>query len=376
MRIEGVPIRLEHAEEGFETGDEVGRVTETCVHPKTGYAACKFVLHDTIAGRSTAELIKNNTLRSLSLGHDYDLSSGTTTAKEVSICFEGARNGTRLYKQLGDYEKIKKEIMSATETAEVSTLAADAAVAEPVAVEAPAPTADAAQEQKLDLTGLLHMVCENQPTEIAEQLFAQVAGIAERVKSGDDKAKIAEEKAIEMHKTIEKLQKEMETTNQDARQKAEECVKVFNALMKEYVGPTHSDIDYNPQAPQKAFESVAHSVPVLASALHRHQTVQAEQQNANLTKLGNQIRQSLFSAPTEPIWNKPAAHAAFPPASVAVNASGRAAGAEEHHASKRYKSLVMSEKQMNIINGIGTDLDDTRMPKEFIPAGAQRASTL
>lgn len=375
MSIEGVPIRLEHVEEGFERGDEVGRVTEVCVHPVTGYTACKFTLHDTIAGRSTAELIKNDTLRSLSLGHDYDFSTGATTAKEVSICFEGARKGTHLYKQLKDYDEIKKEIMSTQQTMDAAAAPPAETSVEPAAAPAEEAAPVAAQEapaaqEKLDLTGLLHKVCEGQPPEIAEQLFAQVAGIAERVKNGDESAKLAEEKALEMTKQIEALQQKVDLTNQEAKQKAEECVKVFNALMKEYVGPTHSEIAYNPDTPQKAFESVAHSVPVLASALHRHQTVQAEQQSANLTKLGNQIRNSLFSAPTEPIW-KPAEPVA---ATVAVNASGRAAGGEEHHAPKRYKSLMMSEKQMSIINGIGGDLDDTRMPKDLLPASAQRMS--
>jgi hypothetical protein len=60
MAIEGVPIKLEHAEKGFERGDEVGRVIEVSVHPVSGYTACKFQLHDTIAGPCAVRLVWNS----------------------------------------------------------------------------------------------------------------------------------------------------------------------------------------------------------------------------------------------------------------------------------------------------------------------------
>ena len=386
MKIEGVPIRLEHHEEGFERGDEVGRVVEVSTHPVTGHTACKFRLHDTIAGRTAADLIENDTLRSLSLGHEYDVTTGATKANEVSICFEGARKGSRVYKEIDEYEKIKKENMSAAnaQSEPVVDAPATAAVSTPVetAPQEDAPVADDAAPvapppaAERDLTDLLHEVAKGQPAEIAEQLFEQIATIAERVKSGDDAAKVAEQKMSEMRAQNEALQKQlknsdeaMKKVNAEAEQKAKEAVAVFNSLMKQYVGATHVPVDYDEKAPEDAYKKVAHSVPVLASALHRHQTVQAEQQNATLSKLGQQIRQSLFSAPSEPIWSQPAPQNQV----VAVNASHRADAGEAGPSSKRFKSMpIMSERQMALLSGIGENLDDSRLTRDFAPPGAQR----
>ena len=116
--------------------------------------------------------------------------------------------------------------MSTQQFTDVAAPPAETPAEAPVAPVEEGATPVAAQQmvldEKLDLTGLLHKVCEGQPTEVAEQLFAQVAGIAERVKNGDDKTKIAEEKASELTKTIEALQQKVDITNEEAKQKADE----------------------------------------------------------------------------------------------------------------------------------------------------------
>ena len=364
MAIEGVPIKLEHAEKGFERGDEVGRVIEVSVHPVSGYTACKFQLHDTIAGRSATELIKKDTLKSLSLGHEYDPRSGATRAKEVSICFEGARKGSCLYKELGEYEKFRKE-MATIEDPPTADLAAatpppgggglqQADVSEPPNEEAPA----------LDLTSLLERVCANQPPEIAEQLYGQVAKVAERVKKGDEKNNA-------MNKTIEELQMKVEHTNEESRQKAKECVNVFNALMKEYVGDTQ-DIAYDEGDQGKAFANVVKQVPVLASALHRHHSVLKATQQTNIPQLAEQIKRALFCAPEGPLWvPKEAPYTA----AIDVKASHKRGGeAYAGHQSKMAKmGSRMTSAQEKLISGIGSG-DDTIVAREHIPASMRKSA--
>jgi hypothetical protein len=225
MKITGVPIRIEHAETGFKD-TTVGTVVDVCVHPRTGYTACKFELHDTVAGRTIRRMITNGSIDSLSLGHLYHHGQKQAMeAKEVSICFKGARSGTCIYKEAQEYDTFKAK-------AEMDPSSQAPVVPPAVAPDAGAPFENPADDHSaLELTDLLAACTEGKSDALSTALYSRVADLATQLGSANKVG--AEQKANIDELTVlkSKLEKERENASDASSKKAKEVVSVMNALL-------------------------------------------------------------------------------------------------------------------------------------------------
>ena len=79
MNLVDLPMRIEHTENDKVYENEVGRVVDVARDPSTGYTAVKWRLHDNAAGLTAKTLTEKGTIRELSLGHEYDASTGRVT---------------------------------------------------------------------------------------------------------------------------------------------------------------------------------------------------------------------------------------------------------------------------------------------------------
>ena len=259
MEFKGVPIKIEHTAKGFERGDEVGQVTDAFVNPKTGYTACKFKLNNTTAGRVIESLIKSNSVNSLSLGHRYNWASKKVNATEVSVCFNGAREGTRLYKQLAEYDtiKIKASAMDTEATPDTEMEKAN-----------PASPDGANNFNEMLLTDLLQECTKGADPDTSTHLFKRVADMASKMQSATTEQEKHRTQISELTQAKDELQTKMSMSEKTNKKKAEECVAVMNALMAEYVPGAHSTIPTGSTDDNATFRDIAYSVPILASALH------------------------------------------------------------------------------------------------------------
>ena len=300
MKITGVPIKIEHTEKGFETGDEVGRVTDACVNSKTGYTACKFALHDTLPGRTIRRLIENNSLDSLSLGHLYDRTDNSVEAQEVSVCFKGARCGTRVYKELSEYEEHKSIAMDSTP--QPAAVAAEDANGKGAEVEAD-------DSNSLGLTELLTKCTDGMEESLATALFSKVADVCSQLGTSNKTGAQQQVAIAELTAVKASLEKEKETVTEMNSKKAKDCVSVMNALLAEYVGESSSSIPDS--GDDASLLEVAHRVPVLASALHSRKMVSAGANNSDAirAKAVSQIKDALFP-PMPAVWQDNTAPAA------------------------------------------------------------------
>ena len=363
MNISGVPMKIEHTEDGFEEGDEVGRVTDVTVDPETGYSACKFRLHDTVAGRTVQRLIENGTLDSLSLGHLYDHRDGSVEAKEVSICFNGAREGTRLYKELSEYEQFKTRI-DKMEAVEQEKKTSGASVMETDI--APSPAAVESAPVELDITELLAKCTENVPERIANELYTQVANLASQLKTGTEEHKRQLAMIDDLKSNNEKYEDQIAKNAKKTQEESKKIVSVMNALLAEYCG---SDADQISAAldDQTAQSEVFRAVPVLASALKGRKQENSSRDKDEAIK---QIKAALFP----PAWEekeKP----------VAVNASARGRGEASDPSegpNKRFAALTHGQRSAlaglnSFTNGGSMSVTADMLPQNFkgMPAGPQ-----
>lgn len=87
MRLEGLPVRLEHVEKEKSTYDnEVGRVVDVARDPRTGYTAVKWKFHKNAAGQAARALVDMGRVGELSLGHQYFPDTSSVEAREVGRC--------------------------------------------------------------------------------------------------------------------------------------------------------------------------------------------------------------------------------------------------------------------------------------------------
>jgi len=369
MTFAQLPIKIEHTEKGFETGDEVGRVTDGCVDPITGYTACKFVLHDTVAGRTIRRLIENNSLDSLSLGHLYHAIDGRVEAQEVSVCFKGARSGTRLYKELADYEAFK----SKTAAIMVEASLAIEPTAEP-GTDAE-PIADAADNSaSLDLTQILEIATKNLDSGVADQLYLQVSNMASMVSAsnqvqGQQRTAIAE--LTEKTSMMEKAQVDLVAENELA---ARNIVDTMNALLKEYAGSEVNTIS-NVGNEAAMHKNCANSIGVLASALNGRKMMSTVMNSSEMirAKAVKEMKEALFPA-APAIW-KPEQGAPAPPAppihaTHAIQASSRG-GAGDEPAAKRSRFFGLSQGQQNALSNMSefASNGDTALLPGMLPTG-------
>lgn len=85
MRLEGLPMRVEHS--GSEI--EVGKIERKHDLTAEGDMLIDFSLNDDAAGAMCSHLIENGGLPELSLKHTLNLDTGIATPEEVSIVRKG-----------------------------------------------------------------------------------------------------------------------------------------------------------------------------------------------------------------------------------------------------------------------------------------------
>ena len=431
MRLSGVPIKIEHAVgKAFAKGDEVGTVIDAATDPVTGYTACKFALHDTVSGRTIARLIRGGVLNSLSLGHEYDTSTGDVDAREVSVCFNGAREGTRLFKETSDFDRFKQKVVASGRRAALVSIAASLATTSPpipvvmdtsvaTGATAPTPVVPAATQQQqqqqqrhpaadvpadpitqalsagatpsqvgaevadgsaapvddaapsMDLPDLLEKVTANADETLATELYKQIAGLAEKMRAGEKtNADLTSEK--------EKLVAKIKDTEIKNKKEASNVVATMNALLEEFsCGQSiNCGLEQN-----QAQEAVFAAVPVLASAIHAQKN-RATENNFETMRAGlaTEIRNAL-RGPSP--WKDDIAGGAPPVVpSVAVNASVRTAGLTElaadplesgRPAQRRRFDTGLTPGQQAILSNLGSFGDAGRLTPDMMPTGYKGA---
>jgi len=374
MEIKGVPIKIEHTALGFERGDEVGQVTDSFVDPKSGYTACKFKLNDTSAGRIIGSLIKSNTVNSLSLGHLYHPGTRKVNATEVSVCFDGAREGTRLYKQVAEYDsiKVKASAMDANTNADAQ------------ANEQSGAPAAMANYTDMPLADLLQECTKGSEFEGSNHLFKRVADMATMLQSANDTQEKHRTQISELTSAKDELQNQMTSNEKSNKKKAEECVAVMNALMAEYVPGAHNAIPTSGSDDNATFRDIAYSVPVLASALNTRRALTQVAADARTTARSEQMAE-LRAVEASLKSRMPAVWDEKPVAEIAVKASGRAHGrdTDDEPSAKRGGAYHMFESltdgQRNALASLGTfastgqqnKMNKTMLPDNFKGSGGE-----
>lgn len=414
MRLTGVPIKIEHATgEAFARGDEVGTVIDSATDPETGYTACKFALHDTVGGRTIARLIRGGALNALSLGHEYDTATGGVDAREVSVCFNGAREGTRLFKETSDFDRFKRKVVASSRRAELVSIISSAtasrtspvtmeatgaaaqtlvvpsvdasaapvapsseAVAQVAADAAPAgadgaasgsapPVADASGSvASMDLTELLERVTANADETLATELYKQIAGLAEKMRAGE---KTNADLVAEKEELVAKI-KDTELKN---KEEASKVVATMNALLEEFsCGQSiNCGLEQN-----QAQEAVFAAVPVLASAIHAQKNRAVENNLESIRAgLAAEIRNAL-RGPSP--WKEETGGgvAALPSApAIAVNASVKSAMTDPVEAARpaqrRRFDAGLTPGQQAILSSLGSFGDAGRLTPDMMPTG-------
>lgn len=376
MTFADVPIKIEHAYEGFSSDDEVGRVREVVTDPETGYTAVRFALHDTVAGRTVARLVRRGTLNSLSLGHLYDPVTKGVSPSEVSVCFNGAREGSCLYKEMDEFDRFKSRVQSRVQSvmasAQEMSTNPDLVAATP---DKAAPAADAGgiaaaltkPEQTPDLVSLLES-CTQAPgvdEKTATQLFQAVAEIV-----NDRKTQMHEQE--KQRAVIAELEKQVSSISEKNKTEAEKIVATMNALLAEYVGAdvmiaSGGDGD-------SALKEVAFQVPVLASALnaHKHANAKVDSLASLRAGLAADIKKALSPWKEE----SPASGSVEPASVVAVNASARHAQHAHQHAqheserpAKMGRFASLTPGQQRALQGFSSYGDGTapRLTADMLP---------
>jgi hypothetical protein len=364
MRFEGLPIKIEHTHEGFSEGDEVGRVKETTTDPTSGYTAVKFALHDTTAGRTVARLIKSGVLDSLSLGHLYEVASGTLTPSEVSVCFNGARPGSCLYKEMDEYDRFRSTVH-----AKGRTMAAlndppqgtndeiAASVGGGAVVSAPMNIADL-------LTSVTSVSGVNE--EDATELFKQVQDMVNsRKASGDER---------EMQRNlIANLEKQVAGMSQKNKSDSSKIVSIMNALLAEYTGS--DNVIAEGADGESDLRQVAMQVPVLASALsaHKQAGVKVDTLASIRATIAADIKKAMLAPP---VWEpeRQAPQEVDHSASIAINASARGRSpwiaAEPERPAKSGRFGGYTAGQQNALKGISSfgDGASAMMTSDMIPS--------
>lgn len=379
MRLRDVPIKIEHTLEGFSADDEVGRVTDSVTDPTTGYTAIKFALHDTVAGRTVARLIRGGTLDSLSLGHMYDVASGSVTPSEVSVCFNGARSGSHLYKEMQNYDRLKTEVENKlSQMASIEQQIAPAPDAEQPApvpatdalatalggAAAPTPEATAAApptEAPKDLADLLETVTSVPGVDqnLATELFRQVADIV------SDRKQQAEQQE-KQQRVIADLEKQVASISEKNKNDTAKVVACMNALLAEYVGENASistAVDGD-----NALREVAMQVPVLASALNAHKSasVKVDSLASLRSGLAAEIKKALSPSP----WREEQPVVEQTPTRVLVNASARERAPQQaERPTKHTRFAGLTPGQQAALSGFSSFGDGTapRLTPDMLP---------
>ena len=215
----------------------MARVVDVARHPETGYTAVKFLFNDTPSGHAAKRLVDRSKITELSLGHKYYPDTGRAEPTEISLCFKGARTGTRIFKE-GEFDRLKS---MSTADANVSNLATAGK-----AMEAPEPTKEVTEplanesvnaKEKVvsdggdSMENFLENISKNLPEKDRLKLWQTVGGMMETTEKYMDAAKKAEEK----NKILEDAARAMSDNNNAV---AANIVDVVYNLIEHYAGDT------------------------------------------------------------------------------------------------------------------------------------------
>jgi len=297
MELVGLPVRVEHMdrpEHKSVYNNEVGTVTGVSTDPATGKTDVTYVLHDNTAGLVAKTLTKNGTIKDLSLNHSYFPDTQAVVPVEISLCAQGARKGTHIYKQppiigikasANDTPTANSRApMASNEQTAVAAVTAppqamDASTSdqqpaapehggEPAAAAAPAPEVAAPKNPPTGATHIefLETIGDKvgDPT-LVKELYDRVGNL---MKYGAQK----NESARELQMKLDVLEDANNRIKENNSQTAEQMIAVMNDLYRQF-SPANVMSDNAAQEASKALVESPHllkalqGVPVMASAI-------------------------------------------------------------------------------------------------------------
>ena len=231
MKLVDLPIRLEHTDTNLY---DVGRTTEVKIEA-SGRTSVKFKLHDTPAGWATNQLISDNTIRELSLGHEYFPCDERVEAKEVSIVFKGARPGSFIYKHINDFNNIEADKPIRMEASDAQNTAPPAEVTEtPVPLTAaPVETTQFAETHKpapappsSSVEEFLNRASATMEPHLQKELFENFASVLNQRRELKDKL----EKVSAENKTLNDVKEKMHESHTNLAKEITTVMKVRRGL--------------------------------------------------------------------------------------------------------------------------------------------------
>ncbi len=336
-RLVGLPVRIEHDDRKGSSYDNcVGRVVQASVDPSSGYTRVRMRLDEGTKGAVAAYFIAEGKVRDLSLGHVVYPEDGRVDPVEVSICREGAREGTHIYGINAEakgavrctrVEASANRMSTPTPTlppssvpavptpAPASTAAPAAAAApqvspEPASVHAeagstPVPADDHAQtgtkrlrdekgrfetepsapepQREPSITELVESIASKLPEQDQERLFGMVSRVMEGSATAQDKANEAAQKSKHLQELVDTLRSSQTNT-------AAQIIAMMNSLYSDHAQQyVMNDNEIN-EATKSIMDNPAllralQGVPVMANAVKYAQHT-AVQQQAETARLG------------------------------------------------------------------------------------------
>ena len=266
-------------------------------------------------------------------------------ATEVSVCFNGARDGTRLYKHASEYDSIKINA-----TAMDAGMNADTQIKDTVVADA------AGNYSDMNLSDLLQEATKNSDSEMSNHLFKRVADMAKTMQNSNSEEEKHRNQITELTQAKDELTLKMSQSEMTNKKKAEECVAVMNALMAEYVPGAHSTIPVGSTDDNATFRDIAYSVPILASALHGRRALNQATADARVSARNDALAEvrameASMKNRMPSVWDDKEIH---------VKASSRAhARDEDEPAAKRASPIFhgLSEGQRAALADIGSYQD-------------------
>ncbi len=348
-------------------------MTAAHIDDQTGKTSVTYVLHDNPAGFTAKTLTNNGTIKDLSLHHKFFPDSGKVEPVEVSLCAQGARKGTHIYK---DSKKSLNKKAAFASVPLQSTLAAhqtpiSVAMSDPTPAAAPVEQQQPASSPTTEEPAAATKTVAEEPkktsdlSESSNQDFLELIGehvkdpamlnelynrVGQLMKYGCAQGEAAKELKIKLD-ALEAANKKITENN---AQTAEQMIAVMNDLYRRFSPDCVQGEDCVKEASKELGENpnlmnMLRGVPIMASAISistsRSNTVAQEQHTANVAmqkELQNskatvamyekQIG-SMQGFTSDPLWEP----AAKPVVSVAASAGTIAGGGNKRH---RTDSLV------------------------------------
>ena len=307
MPLVGLPVRIEHQDRKEHKSiynNEVGTVTEAHIDPKSGRTTVRYTLHDNPAGFTAKTLTNTGTIRDLSLHHRFYPDTGVVQPVEISLCTQGARKGTHIYKDPRKCGLNKEQNSTSNPVAIPVTMSepvkekdapADAPVVdvtEEVAQQntlgeqpAPAEPDSDAPAQATSNQDFLEVVSKHvKDPAVLNELYSRFGNL---MKYGCDQGEIAKELKIKLS-ALEEANKKITENN---AQTAEQMIAVMNDLYRRFSPDCVQNEDCLKEASKELGENpnlmnMLRGMPVMASAISlstsRNTTAAQEHETATI----------------------------------------------------------------------------------------------